>query len=129
MSTIRCVYFGGAPGFPATDQHPDAVRYVVGPYVVDAVGSEPTLVEVEKVLGRDPVVAIDAQLAALDATTLKGIRGLREFILVQAQVTDALIENGFLEGSPISDNEGIKKIRQVEEAAVALRAQRKALTG
>lgn len=46
MSTIRCVYWGAAPDFPATDQHPDAVRY--GPivvdgasYFVDAVGGEP----------------------------------------------------------------------------------------
>lgn len=27
MSTIRVVYHGHEPSFPATDQHPDAVRY------------------------------------------------------------------------------------------------------
>ena len=36
--TIRCVYHGGEPSFPATDQHPDAVRYFIAPYVVDAIG-------------------------------------------------------------------------------------------
>lgn len=29
MSTIRVIYHGEAPAFPATDQHPDAMRYVV----------------------------------------------------------------------------------------------------
>lgn len=35
------------PNFPATDQHPDAKRYMVAGYVVDAVGGEPTEAEVE----------------------------------------------------------------------------------
>lgn len=43
---IRVVYQNGAPPFPASDQHPDAVRYTVGPYVVDAIGPAPTLAEV-----------------------------------------------------------------------------------
>jgi hypothetical protein len=47
VSTIRCIYLAGAPTFPATDQHPDAVRYTVSPYVVDAIGGAPTLAEVQ----------------------------------------------------------------------------------
>jgi hypothetical protein len=59
MSTIRCIYHNGPPNFPATDQHPDAVRYTVGPYVVDAVG-EPTLAEVEVALGLDAASLAEA---------------------------------------------------------------------
>lgn len=50
MSTIRVVYQGAPPVFPATDQHPDAVRYQVGPYWVDAIGGEPTLEQIEAML-------------------------------------------------------------------------------
>ena len=49
MTKIRTVY-RGEPQFPASDQHPDAKRYKVGAYVVDAVGGEPTPAEVEAVL-------------------------------------------------------------------------------
>lgn len=49
MTQIRTVYHG-EPQFPATDQHPDAKRYKVGAYVVDAIGGEPTLAEVQAVL-------------------------------------------------------------------------------
>lgn len=42
------------PGFPASDQHPDAVRYRVGAYWVDAVGGEPTLAAVEAFLTPPP---------------------------------------------------------------------------
>lgn len=43
--TIRTVY-SEEPTFPATDQHPDAVRYEVAGYWVDAIGGEPTPEEV-----------------------------------------------------------------------------------
>jgi hypothetical protein len=50
MSLIRCVYTS-EPVFPATDQHPDAVRYHVDIYVVDAIGTPaPTLAEVQAFL-------------------------------------------------------------------------------
>lgn len=42
---IRVVY-SEAPNFPATAQHPDAVRYKIGKWIVDAIG-KPTLAEVE----------------------------------------------------------------------------------
>lgn len=47
--TIRCIY-AEQPTFPATDQHPDAVRYFIDPYWVDAVGGEPSGAEVAAVL-------------------------------------------------------------------------------
>lgn len=39
--TIRVVYME-EPSFPATDQHPDAVRHQVGNVWVDAIGGEPS---------------------------------------------------------------------------------------
>lgn len=60
MSTIRCVY-SEEPNFPATDQHPDAVRYTVGEHIVDAIGGEPTPQEIDTVL--NPPVAQEPTLA------------------------------------------------------------------
>lgn len=42
---IYCVY-GEEPNFPASDQQPDAIRFIVGEYIVDA-STEPTLEEIE----------------------------------------------------------------------------------
>lgn len=66
MSTIRCIY-EEEPNFPATDQHPDAVRYVVGGRFVDAIGGEPTQAEVNAVLNPPPGprTVSDGELAAL----------------------------------------------------------------
>lgn len=58
MSTIRCVYHSSqaaSAAGTATDQHPDAVRYTVGPYIVDAIGWEPTLQEVEALVNPPPL--------------------------------------------------------------------------
>lgn len=57
MSTIRVIY-RVAPTFPATDQHPDAVRYPfthpsLGQLYVDAVGGSPTQAEIDVKLGID----------------------------------------------------------------------------
>lgn len=53
--TIRCVYMMKDPGFPATDQHPDAKRETVGQYVVDYLGDvPPTLAEVEAIINPPP---------------------------------------------------------------------------
>lgn len=74
------------------------------------------------------VKELDAQLELIDRVTLTGVRGLREFILVQAQVTDALVAQGLLPGAkPISDNQGIQKIRALEQAAGELRVVRREL--
>lgn len=51
MSQIRIIY-DKEPSFPATDQHPDAVRYKVGEYWVDAIGAAPTEEEVEAILNQ-----------------------------------------------------------------------------
>lgn len=66
MSAIRVIYHGAAPNFPATDQHPDAVRY--GPvtiastvYYVDAIGGEPTTDEISAVL--HPPAAVPATVS------------------------------------------------------------------
>lgn len=61
MSTIRVIYHGVAPDFPATDQHPAAVRYgpIVaggGEYFVDAIDGEPTAEEILAVLNPPPPV-------------------------------------------------------------------------
>ena len=55
MSIIRVIY-EKEPNFPATDQHPDAVRYNVGEWVVDAIGDKPTMAEIQAVLNPPKVV-------------------------------------------------------------------------
>ena len=52
MSQIRTIY-RAAPSFPATDQHPDAVRYPVGALWADAIGGQPTQAEIDSFLGQD----------------------------------------------------------------------------
>lgn len=47
MTEIRAIYHNGDPGFPATDQHPNAIRYAVGTLLIDAVGGEPTQYEID----------------------------------------------------------------------------------
>ena len=49
MSAIRIIY-EQEPSFPATDQHPSAVRYLLGARYVDAIGGEPTQAEIDAVL-------------------------------------------------------------------------------
>lgn len=120
--SILCIY-NEEPKFPATDQHPNAERFHVGPYIVDALGDAPTVVQIEEVLGLRGNAPILSKLEDIDVQTMKGVRGLREFILAQAQLTDYLIAHAVVPGSPISGNVGIKNIRDLEAAAVALRAQ------
>jgi hypothetical protein len=78
MSQIRCVYHPATdgtrtvPNFPATDQHPAAVRYAFdhptrGALNVDAVGGAPTLAEVNVLLGLDAPAQAVAQRIAADA--------------------------------------------------------------
>lgn len=68
MSTIVFVYHPvegvpTEPNFPATDQHPDAVRYLVGLYYVDATDGEPTAEDVAAFL-RPPVKPVQDHLQA-----------------------------------------------------------------
>lgn len=72
MSVILAVYHpvGGQarePGFPASDQHPEAVRYRVGDLSVDALGGEPTPEELQAVLN-PPAPAPELTVADLAAT-------------------------------------------------------------
>jgi hypothetical protein len=50
MSILRVIY-EDEPDFPPTVHHPDAVRYRLGEYWVDAVGGNPDQDEVDKTLG------------------------------------------------------------------------------
>lgn len=81
MSQIRCVFLPNPdgsrrnPGFPATDQHPQAVRYAfdhptLGALNVDAIGAAPTLAEVNAVQGLDPAGQAVAQRVAADVVDL-----------------------------------------------------------
>lgn len=69
MSEIRCIY-SVQPKFPATDQHPSAVRYQIGALWVDAIGGKPTQAEIDAVLN-PPVVPDPAdRLAAIEAALI-----------------------------------------------------------
>lgn len=64
--TIRCIYHGTAPAFPATDQAPDAMRY--GPitiggvdYFVDATGGAPSIDDINAVL--NPPAPVPEQIS------------------------------------------------------------------
>ena len=64
------------------------------------------------------------ELVALDRLTLSGVRGLREFIIAQAQIIDEHIARGNLPPTAkVSDNVGVQKIAQLEQQAAALRAK------
>jgi len=81
-TTIRCIYHGAAPDFPATDQHPQAKRY--GPvliegvnYFVDAIDGAPSREDVIAVLKPPPPPALtpEQKLAAagLSVAELKAL--------------------------------------------------------
>jgi hypothetical protein len=74
MSTIRCIYTV-KPNFPATDQHPQAVRYQVGALWVDAIGGQPTQAEIDAVLHPAPVAPHPKITAALaDPTVAQSVK-------------------------------------------------------
>lgn len=74
------------------------------------------------------ISAIDDQLEAIDDATRAAMRGLRDFILiVLAWATAAKQSTPTLPEIP--QNDGILKLAALEQAATALRAQRKAITG
>lgn len=86
MSTIRCIY-SRAPAFPATDQHPDAVRYTVAGKVVDAIGGEPTAEEVAAFLAPSAQEAAEAAAHA-EAKADSVVQYLRDHTLTEvAQFT------------------------------------------
>lgn len=66
MSKILAVY-DESPKFPATDQHPDAARYLVDGNIVDATGGQPTPEEVAAFLNPpDPLAPLTSK--ATDGT-------------------------------------------------------------
>jgi hypothetical protein len=72
--TVRVVYRNNPPDFPATSQHPNAVRY--GPYNIsgvsywaDAIDTEPTLEEVAAIIAPPPSSFLPRDLLALLTTT------------------------------------------------------------
>ncbi len=95
---IRCVY-DREPTFPATDQHPDAVRYQLGGRWVDAVGGQPTLAELQAILtptqDTRAVLAIDSvdrlQFEVLfnHETRVRALEALAP--ITRSQFRDALI--------------------------------------
>ena len=61
MTTILCIY-SAEPNFPATDQHPDALRYQAGGRWIDAVGGEPTADEIAAVLAPPRRLVMKSQI-------------------------------------------------------------------
>lgn len=106
MTQIRCIYFPDkdgartAPTFPATDQHPQAVRYPVdhptrGALNVDAVGPAPTLAEVDAILGLDaPALAAAVRIAvdATDAATCVADPNVATFLNMSPADLDAWVD-------------------------------------
>lgn len=70
MKKIRVIYTE-KPSFPATDQHPDAVRYKCGAYWVDAIGGEPTMNEIAEVLNPPSQPTLEDRLAAVESKLKK----------------------------------------------------------
>lgn len=117
MSEIRCIYHGSAPDFPASDQHPEAVRY--GPITlstgqsvyVDAIGGPPTVPEIERVLAtRTAVMQLDAHLAATIAEFSPPKQGAAKMRGL-ARLAD-LVENGMKE----LDDDADKAVEEFLEA-------------
>jgi hypothetical protein len=76
--TIRTVYTE-EPRFPATDQHPSAVRYHVGSQWVDAIGGQPTPGEIDAFLHPEPPPSdADGLMMALATIDTSGSTALEE---------------------------------------------------
>lgn len=76
MTTIRMLHEVD-PGTPATDQHPDAVRYpvVAGPFrFADCVGGAPTQPELDARVGLDAAGLVLAARLAADAADLVALK-------------------------------------------------------
>lgn len=120
MSEIRCIYVGAAPPFPASDQHPDAIRYtkIIGgvTYVVDAIGGEPSDAEVIAIVAPDNVPTISRRQALLyllsigksDTDVIAAINGLSDANVRAAALIDwSYPEGGVLRrGIPLFDQLG-----------------------
>lgn len=67
---IIAVYHNNPPGFPPTDQNPNALRIKIGPRWVDYVGAQPVQADIDAHIAP---IAVDARLATSTATGLAGI--------------------------------------------------------
>ena len=82
---IRAVY-DQAPPFPASDQHPEAVRYQVSGRWVDAVGGQPTPAEVNALLAGPPMPDFGADVETEDAwrpKAIEAVSNLRAYLALQ----------------------------------------------
>lgn len=116
MSAIRAIYHpvnGEAtqPAFPASDQHPDAQRYLVGNYYVDAIGGEPTLEAIQAKLGLDG--------GSMKALVLKEVRDNRTLLFARF---DGLQASAIATGNSAraTEIEGIKQSLRDMTTAVDL---------
>lgn len=64
--TIRALY-SGEPNFPASRQHPDAIRYRIGEWWVDADGPAPTQADIDEFRFPAAQVAEKARQAEINA--------------------------------------------------------------
>lgn len=126
---IRTIY-EQEPNFPASDQHPDAVRYQVGRWWVDVIGAEPTEAEVEALVN-PPNAAIDSQIAAIEAREMAP-RFSREAVLIGI-VKDHMRDYSVDAATAISElttvggqrfSHGFAKLKALDDQIKALRAQR-----
>lgn len=81
------------PKFPATSQQPDAVRYLVGAYYVDAVGGEPSLSDVETFVGLGTTgtrTRLLPELRALRDKAMNVLDGLQADALASGDTATAL---------------------------------------
>ena len=87
MSQIRVIYTE-EPDFPATDQHPDAVRYVIGDVWVDAIGGLPLQSEIDAILHPLPGV-----IPPTTSELLIEIEALTKALIANSVVTEKEIED------------------------------------
>lgn len=79
MAGAILVVYGSAPSFPATDQHPSAVRYHIGSHWVDAIGGQPTTVDIDAFLHPEPAPSdADGLMLALATIDTSGSTALEE---------------------------------------------------
>lgn len=71
MSDIIVVWHGEEPPTPATNQHPDAVRYKIRDNYVDAIGGKPTEKELDLYLNPPPTAEQIARESALSSGKAK----------------------------------------------------------
>jgi hypothetical protein len=78
---IRIIYHE-EPKFPATDQHPSAVRYHIGEFWIDAVGAEPTAADLTAINRLALVRKIDSDADAIYSAVI----GNRSTEYAQAEI-------------------------------------------